>query len=1111
MKKKSSAFLTMGTLTLLASGGIVLTNLPDSFKIQRVYAATSREVTVLPKDFLTYFQRNGSAAGFDYDLTTYTQTLTPNKASQAGNVTLKTKVDMSQNFTFTGKINLGDKAQNAGGADGVGFLFHPGDTNVVGAPGGAAGIGGVNGAFGFKLDTYYNGVGENSFTPDPSNFKGKPFGAFVDGLNGQAKTIASSAQSISEPSNNNFVDFTMSYDGATRVMSVTYGGKTWTEDVSSFIGTNQAMSFSIAASTGALMNLQQLRNVNFTYTVAQGTVIANYVDEQGKTIAPSETTSGDIDTPYATSQKTIPGYTFKVSNGAATTGNYAANDQIVNYVYTRNQGTIDVTYIDQTTGQTLSKKDLSGGTGDPSNYTTTDTIKSYTDAGYELVSDNYPSGGTVFADTPQHYVVNLKQKLVVSSEQKQVNETIHYVYEDGSKAADDYKAPPLNFTRSVTTNQVTGEKTYGDWQAQNGDSFAKVISPVIKGETPDQTQIDEVTGITANSADIEKKVVYKRNQGTIDVTYIDESTGQVLTKKDLSGGTDDPSNYTTADDIKAYTDKGYELVSDDYPSGGTVFTDDPQHYVVKLKHGLTESTDKKAVNQVIHYVYEGGGEAATDHNATVDFSRTITTDKVTNDKTYGNWTADNGDSFASVTSPVIDGYTADQLKVSEMTGITSDTKDISVTVTYTRNQGTIDITYIDETTGKVLTTKDLSGGTGDSSNYTTDADIKTYTDMGYELVSNDYPKDGTKFTDDPQHYVVRLKHGITEVTENKSVNQVIHYVYQDNGSKAADDHNATVDFSRTITTDKVTGEKTYSDWTADNGDSFASVTSPVIDGYTADQLKVSEMTGITSDTKDISVTITYSRNQGTIDITYIDETTGKVLTTKDLSGGTGDSSNYTTDADIKTYTDMGYELVSNDYPKDGTKFADDPQHYVVRLKHGTVVETENKSVNEVIHYVYDNGDKAADNYKATIVFSRTITTDKVTGEKTYSDWTADNGGKFAAVLSPVIKDYIASQLKIDEMTGITVDTADIERTVVYHKVPAGIIVPPVRPDKPSQPSSDNQSKTPTPTAKAVKDSKPADVLPSTGDSQKSQIVLTLLGIMAVIVSPLALLLRRKKQ
>ena len=925
----------MGTLTILAGGGVVLTHSPDVFKIQKVYAATSREVTVYPTNFLTYFQRNGSAAGFNYDLSTYTQTLTPDKGSQAGNVTLMTKVDMSQNFTFTGKINLGNKAQNRGGADGVGFLFHPGDTSVVGAPGGAAGIGGVKGAFGFKLDTYYNGFNDPSFTQDPSQYaSGLAFGAFVNGLDGQAKTIAAGSQEIPQPTNNNFVDFKMTYIGATKTMSITYGTQSWTQDVSAFVGTNQAMSFSIAASTGANMNLQQLRNVEFTYTVAQGSVIANYVDDQGNTIAPSVTTSGDITTAYTTEQKNIPGYTYQSSNGSAQAGNYTVNDQTVNYVYTRNQGTIDVTYIDQTTGQVLTKKDLSGGTNDPANYTTGADIKSYTDKGYELVSDDYPSQGAVFTDTPQHYVVYLRQKSVVSSEQKQVNETIHYVYEDGTKAAEDYKATPLNFTRTVTTNQVTGEKTYGEWQAENGNSFAKVVSPVIKGETPDQAQIDEITGVTADTTDIEKKVIYKRNQGTIDVTYIDEITGQVLTKKDLSGGTDDPSNYTTADDIKSYTDKGYELVSSDYPDGGTIFTDEAQHYTVKLKHGIINETDKKAVNQVIHYVYK------------------------------------------------------------------------------------------------------------------------------------------------------------------------------DTGDKAAEDHTATLGFSRTISTDKVTKEKTYSDWAADNADSFSEVVSPVLKGYTADQLKVSEMTGITSDTADISVTVSYTRNQGTIDVTYIDETTGKVLSTKDLSGGTGDSSNYTTVDTIKSYTDKGYELVSSDYPEDETKFADDPQHYVVRLKHGTVVETENKSVNEVIHYVYDNGDKAADNYKATIVFSRTITTDKVTGEKTYSDWTADNGGRFAAVLSPIIKDYIASQLKIDEMTGITVDTADIEKTVVYHKVPAGIIVPPVLPEKPSKPS-DNQPKTPT--AKAVKDNKTKDILPSTGDSQKSQIVLTLLGIMVVIASPLAILFKRKKQ
>ncbi|EQC54857.1 internalin [Lactococcus cremoris subsp. cremoris TIFN6] len=577
----------------------------------------------------------------------------------------------------------------------------------------------------------------------------------------------------------------------------------------------------------------------------------------------------------------------------------------------------------------------------------------------------------------------------------------------------------------------------------------------------------------------------------------------------MSDGTNDPANYTTGADIKSYTDKGYELVSDDYPSQGAVFTDTPQHYVVYLIQKSVVSSEQKQVNETIHYVYEDGTKAAEDYKATpLNFTRTVTTNQVTGEKIYGEWQAENGNSFAKVVSPVIKGETPDQAQIDEVMGVTADTTDIEKKVIYKRNQGTIDVTYIDETTGQVLTKKDLSGGTDDPSNYTTADDIKSYTDKGYELVSSDYPDGGTIFTDEAQHYTVKLKHGIINETDKKAVNQVIHYVYKDTGDKAAEDHTATLGFSRTISTDKVTKEKTYSDWAADNADSFSEVVSPVLKGYTADQLKVSEMTGITSDTADISVTVSYTRNQGTIDVTYIDETTGKVLSTKDLSGGTGDSSNYTTVDTIKSYTDKGYELVSSDYPEDGTKFADDPQHYVVRLKHGTVVETENKSVNEVIHYVYDNGDKAADNYKATIVFSRTITTDKVTGEKTNSDWTADNGGRFAAVLSPIIKDYIASQLKIDEMTGITVDTADIEKTVVYHKVPAGIIVPPVLPEKPSKPS-DNQPKTPT--AKAVKDNKTKDILPSTGDSQKSQIVLTLLGIMVVIASPLAILFKRKKQ
>ncbi|HEY0222641.1 MAG TPA: MucBP domain-containing protein [Lactovum miscens] len=510
--------VVIGSIVVTSAIGVSLTQLPDKLIGRPVYAiaqaATNRTVTVYPIDFLNYFQENGSAANYPYDTGTYTQTLTPNTGNQVGNVTLKNKIDMSQDFSFTGQVNLGDKNSAQGGADGIGFLFQPGDVNVVGAPGGALGIGGVQGAFGFKLDTFYNpDVGNPDFSTDPAQFGptrgGNAFGTFVDGLNGQAKTIDSSAQDIPAPSNNDFVDFTVQYNGTSKIMTVNYGTQIWEQDVSALIGTNKAMSFSISASTGGQMNLQQLRNIVFTYTIAQGTVISNYVDDQGNIISNPISTSGDINTDYTTNQLTIPGYTFKEVNGDPVDGQYTANDQIVNYIYTRNQGTIDVTYIDDVTGQTLKTDSLAGGTGDASNYTTSDAISSYETQGYDLVSDNYPTEETSFTDTPQHYVVHLKHGVSTTTEEKIVNETVHYVYENGTTAANDFVAKPLHFIRTITTDKVTGEVTTGEWQAVNGTSFDLVTSPMLTGYTSDLKEIDPITGVTAETSDIEKTVVYR--------------------------------------------------------------------------------------------------------------------------------------------------------------------------------------------------------------------------------------------------------------------------------------------------------------------------------------------------------------------------------------------------------------------------------------------------------------------------------------------------------------------------------------------------------------------------------------------------------------------------
>ena len=109
-------------------------------------------------------------------------------------------------------------------------------------------------------------------------------------------------------------------------------------------------------------------------------------------------------------------------------------------------------------------------------------------------------------------VVYTKNVPIVATESKTVNETIHYVYTDGTTAHDDYVAQPITFTRTIFTDAVTGEKTYGGWSA--AQQFAAVDSPAIKGYTPDQSKISTQT-VTGDSSDLEFTIVYTKNAPTV--------------------------------------------------------------------------------------------------------------------------------------------------------------------------------------------------------------------------------------------------------------------------------------------------------------------------------------------------------------------------------------------------------------------------------------------------------------------------------------------------------------------------------------------------------------------------------------------------------------------
>ncbi|MDY5704499.1 MAG: hypothetical protein SPK77_06040, partial [Lachnospiraceae bacterium] len=108
-------------------------------------------------------------------------TLTEAQNSQVGNIHLKNKIDMNSSFTIKGVVNLGNvsTSQDYGQtviADGIGIAFHTGNTDQVGKTGANMGIGGIENATGFELDTYRNGGAGNA---SGSNYGWAPDNAAV--------------------------------------------------------------------------------------------------------------------------------------------------------------------------------------------------------------------------------------------------------------------------------------------------------------------------------------------------------------------------------------------------------------------------------------------------------------------------------------------------------------------------------------------------------------------------------------------------------------------------------------------------------------------------------------------------------------------------------------------------------------------------------------------------------------------------------------------------------------------------------------------------------------------------------------------------------------------
>ncbi|MEB6181543.1 MucBP domain-containing protein, partial [Enterococcus casseliflavus] len=600
-----------------------------------------------------------------------------------------------------------------------------------------------------------------------------------------------------------------------------------------------------------------------------------------------------------------------------------------------------------------------------------------------------------------------------STETKEVKQTIHYVYEDSKKAAPD-KVDTVTFTRTVTTNEATGENTYGEWQAKDDDTtFDEVQSPEIKNYHADKSSIEEVTGLTAEDKNREVTITYSPNmiestetkevKQTIHYVYEDSKKAapdkvdtvtftRTVTTNEATGDKtfgqwQAKDDDTTFDEVQSPEIKNYhaDKTSIDEVTGLTANTKDSE-VTVTYSPNMTKSTETKEVKQTIHYVYEDGKEAAPDKLDTVTFTRTVTTNEATGDKTFGEWQAKDDDTtFDEVQSPEIKNYHADKTNIEEVTGLTADTKDSEVTVTYSPNmtkstetkeiKQTIHYMYedgkqvapdkVDTVTFTRTVTTNEATGKNTYGQWQAKDDDTTFDEVQSPEIKN-YHADKTSIDEvtgltadtKDRELTVTYSLNMTESTETKEIKQTIHYVYED-GKEAAPDKLDTVTFTRTVTTNEATGDKTFGQWQAKDDDtSFDEVSSPEIDKYNADQKMIDKVIELTAESENLEVTVTYSPNM--------------------------------------------------------------------------VESTETKEIKQTIHYMYEDGKEAAPDKVDTVTFTRTVTMNEATGDKTFGEWQAkDDDTTFDEMKSPEIKNYHADKTSIEEVTGLTAEDKDREVTVTY--------------------------------------------------------------------------------
>ncbi|NQG98495.1 YSIRK-type signal peptide-containing protein, partial [Streptococcus suis] len=404
----------------------------------------------------------------------------------------------------------------------------------------------------------------------------------------------------------------------------------------------------------------------------------------------------------------------------------------------------------------------------------------------------------------------------------------------------------------------------------------------------------------------------------------------------------------TFDNVKDTADQpsqSYEIVvkervvdiPKDVVPGDPVDPTDPNSPVWPDTVGNLSLTEE--VTRTITYVNEAGDEVATTFTDKVTFTRTAQVNLVTGEITYGAWTADNADNVLDGNVlPEVPGYTATKAtkdgadvtpeSTTVYAQVAADSADIVEKVVYVQDTQTAKITIstVDangENKTEFATVTETGKATDSIATKTTEDVLLELKALGYDVevkVTDTFLDSAKTFdnvkdtADQPsQSYEIVVKENVVDVpkdvvpgqpvdpidpnspewpdtvsnlTLTEEVTRTITYV-DEAGNEVAATFTEKVTFSRTAQVNLVTGEITYSDWTADNGDNVLAgnplptvadhqVSTATKDGVAALPTSTTSDVTVAADSADIVEKVVYVKDKGSVTIQYKD-TDGNVI------------------------------------------------------------------------------------------------------------------------------------------------------------------------------------------------------------------------------------------